>query len=216
MTPLPQKAIAKAILNNHGQTYAQQAGIRLRDAPAPLFQLLSASVLMSSPVENDKALQATAALRKAALDTPKKMAEASRDTRAEVIGTHGYEQLNLQGSKQLGKTAEFLLRRYYGDLRQLRAEAGHDVAMEHRLLRQFNGVGKSGADIFLREIQGLWHEVYPYADDRVMAAARKLNLPGDAFRLSRLVARVDFPRLVAGIDRIAQSDHPNLLIAEMG
>lgn len=77
-----------------------------------------------------------------------------------------------------------------------------DADKEHELLQQFKGIGKLGADIFLREIQGIWSEVYPRADARVTKTAKKIGLPDDVTALSRLVDRKDFPRLVAGLVRI--------------
>ncbi|WDI43433.1 hypothetical protein [Bremerella sp. P1] len=202
MTKPTSKAIAKTILNTHGETYAHQAGIRLRDAPAPLFQLLCESLLLSSRIEADQAVQATTALKQADLTTPRKMVEASWQKRVDVIAKHGHRRFDSRGSKQLGQTADLVLKRYYGDLRQLRAEAHHDVAQERRLLEQFKGVGSTGAEIFLREVQGLWGELYPFADAKVTSAAKKLELPSDPQRLARLVPRSDFPRLVTGILRI--------------
>lgn len=202
MTKPTQKAIAKAILNNHGETYAQQIGIRLKNAPAPLFQLLNASLLMSARISAEKAVEAAAALREADLDTPRKMTDASWQNRVDTITDRGYKRFDEKGSTQLGKTAQLLLKRYDGDLRKLRSEAGPDVVRQRQLLQQFKGIGPTGADIFLREVQGVWSEVYPYADDKVIQAAQKLELPKAPDRLARLVARVDFPRFVAGIVRV--------------
>ena len=202
MTKPTSKSIAKAILNTHGQTYAQQAGIRLRDAPAPLFQLLCESLLLSTRIEAEKAVEATAALKQADLVTPRKMVEASWQQRVDVIKNHGYRRYDSRGSTQLGQTADLVLKRYYGDLRQLRAEAHHNVNEEKRLLQQFKGVGPVGAEIFLREVQGLWGEAYPFVDEKVTRAAKRLELPSDPRRLALLVPRCDFPRLVAGIIRV--------------
>jgi hypothetical protein len=101
----------------------------------------------------------------------------------------------------LGDTAELLLREYDGDLRQLRERAGHDPAEERRLLKQFKGIGDVGADIFCRKIQGVWDELYPFADRKALAAAAKLGLGRDPAALAKLVPRKDFPRLVAALVR---------------
>ena len=113
---------------------------------------------------------------------------------------HGYKRYDERTSSMLGETAERVIERYGGDLRKLRQEADGDMAAVHRLLQQFKGIGKAGADIFLREVQGVWEEVYPYVDARVSKAARRLDLPSDAGPpLSKLVARENFPRFVAGL-----------------
>jgi len=214
MTKPSAKTIVKTILNKHGETYAQQAGIRLRDAPAPLFQLLCESLLLSARISADKAVEATAALKEADLTTPKKMAEATWQQRVDAITDRGYKRFDEKGSTQLGQTADLVLKRYYGDLRQLRAEAHHDVEREKRLLRQFKGVGPVGAEIFLREVQGLWGEVYPFADPKVTNAAKRLELPSDPRQLARYVHRSDFPRLVAGIIRVDLANQHDEVLAQ--
>ncbi len=212
MTKPTQKAIAKTILSTHGETYAHQIGIRLKNAPAPLFQLLNASLLMSARIAAEKAVEAATALRQANLDTPRKMADTTWQDRVDAITDKGYKRFDEKGSTQLGKTATLLLKRYDGDLRRLRDEAGQNVSKQQHLLQQFQGIGPTGADIFLREVQGIWGEVYPYADAKVTQAARKLELPADPQRLARLVARVDFPRFVAGLVRIElANEHDQIL-----
>lgn len=41
----------------------------------------------------------------------------------------------------------------------------------------FKGLGPTGADIFLREVQLHWEELYPVADERALAAAKIVGLP---------------------------------------
>lgn len=206
MTKPTQKAIAKAILNTHGTTFAQQIGIRLKNAPAPLFQLLSASVLISGRVSADQAIEAALALREAELDTPRKLTNTIWRHRIDGITESSSRQFEKKRATRLDLTAQRLMHRYDGDLRKLRSEAGPDVVRQRQLLQQFHGIDSTGADIFLREVQGIWGEVYPYADQQAIQAAKKLKLPPRPDRLARLVARVDFPRFMAGIVRVELAD----------
>ena len=101
----------------------------------------------------------------------------------------------------LGQTAELLLREYTGDLRRLRERAGRDPAAERRLLKQFKGIGDVGADIFFREVQSVWEELYPFADRKALAAATELGIARDTASLAKLVRRKEFPRLLAALVR---------------
>lgn len=193
--------LARVILDSYGRTYAEETGIRLKDSPAPLFQLLNLSLLLSARISAENAVRAARALLEAKLTTPWKMAEASWQDRVDVITSHGYKRYDERTSTMLGETAEILLEQYDGDLRKLRQEADRDVQTEHRLLQQFKGIGQVGADIFLREVQGVWQEVFPYVDARVAKAAKKIELPADARALARLVDRNEFPRFVSGLVR---------------
>ena len=87
-----------------------------------------------------------------------------------------------------------LLDRYQGDLRKLREAAGRDPQEERRLLEEFKGIGDVGADIFMREVQLVWDELYPFADRRGLSAAARLGLGDSAQALSAFVDRADFPR----------------------
>lgn len=201
--PKPSKSdLVKVVLDKYGRTYAEEVGIRLKDAPAPLYQLLNAALLLSARIPAGNAVEAARALLDAKLTTPRKMAEATWQDRVDVITWHGYKRYDERTSTMLGDTAEMLIERYDGDLRKLREEARRDVATEHRLLQQFKGIGNVGADIFLREVQAIWDEAFPYVDARVSKAAGKIGLPGDAKALARLVDRGDFPRFVAGLVRV--------------
>jgi endonuclease III len=197
-----QRKFAKVLIERYGRTYAEQAGIRLKNTPAPLFQLLNAALLLSARIPADNAVRAARALIDAGLTTPRSMAEASWQDRVDVITWHGYNRYDERTATMLGQTAERLIERYSGDLRKLREQADGDVAALQRLLQQFKGIGKVGADIFLREVQNVWEEVYPYADARVIAAARRLDLADTARGLAGLVAERDFPRLLAGVLRV--------------
>lgn len=198
-----RKSLVRSLLAAYGTTYAEELRIRVeRNTPAVLFQLLCASLLLSARIAAENAVSATRALIDAGLTTPKRMADATWQDRVDVITWHGYKRYDERTSTMLGKTAELLLDEYGGDLRRLREEAGRDPQREKKLLQQFSGIGDVGSDIFLREVQVAWDEVYPYADARVLKAARQLGLgarPGD---LARLVSRRDFAKLAAGLVRI--------------
>lgn len=197
-----KRELVRAVLNGYGRTYAEDAGIPLKDTPALLFQLLNLSLLLSARISAENAVRAARALREAKLTTPQKMAATSWQDRVDVLTAHGYKRYDESTSTMLGETAELLLDKYDGDLRKLREEADRDVQSEHRLLQQFKGIGQVGADIFLREVQAIWEEAFPYADARVAKAAKKLGLPDEAQALARLVVRNDFPRFVAGLVRV--------------
>lgn len=72
----------------------------------------------------------------------------------------------------LGDTAQLLVDKYDGDLRQLRDAAERDPKREHQLLMEFKGIGQVGGNIFLREVQTLWDEVFPVADDSLLETAQ--------------------------------------------
>jgi endonuclease III len=201
--PADTQHLVHTLLERHGQTFADEIGIPVeKNQPSPLFQLLVASLLFSARIAAHHAAQAARALIDAGLTTPRKMAAATWQDRVDVITWHGYKRYDESTSTRLGEMADLCLARYGGDLRRLRHEADRDVSQEKALLMEFKGVGPLGADIFLREVQLAWDEVYPYADDRILQVASRLQLPATARGLAELVPRRDLPRLVAALIRV--------------
>lgn len=207
------RTLVRTLLEQRGRTYAEEADIRLENnTPAVLFQHLYMSLLLSARISAANALEATRALIDAGLTTPEKMSRATWQDRVDVITWHGYKRYDERTSTMLGDTATFLLDKYKGDLRNLREAAGRAVKREHALLQEFNGIGPVGADIFLREVQVFWDEAFPYADRKVLEAARRLGLPANPTELSELVPKKDFARLTAALIRTALAkDYDQLL-----
>ena len=204
MAAATDKALAAVVLRHYGTTFAKQSGSRVeQNTPSALFQLLNIALLLSARIRTANAMAAATALRKAGLTTPRRMVEASWQDRVDVITWHGYKRYDERTATMLGDTARLVLERYRGDLRRLRVAAQYEAAKEKPLLKEFKGIGDTGADIFLREAQLVWDEVYPYADKKVLSIAGKLGLPSDPQRLSQLVAHEDFARLVAGLIRVS-------------
>lgn len=198
-----RKRIVRTLLDRYGRTYAGEAGIRIdRNTPAPLFQTLNMALLQSARIPADNAMRATRALIDAGLTTPRQMADATWQDRVDVITAHGYKRYDERTATMLGDTAQRMLDDFDGDLRNLRAQCGRDAGRERKMLQRFSGIGETGADIFLREVQTAWPEAYPYADKRVAKGARALGLPARAADLAKLVPRREFARFAAALVRV--------------
>jgi len=199
LTPAQQRQVVRRILERYPRTYAQEVGIGSLDSPSGLFQLLVMATLMSARIRSSTALTATKALFAHRWTSARAMASSTWAQRTEVLNHAGYARYDESTSRMLGETASMLLERYRGDLRRLREEAAHDPAAERRLLKCCKGIGEVGVDIFFREVQCAWSEIYPFADRRALGAAQTLGLAADADSLSRLARGADFVRLVVGL-----------------
>jgi hypothetical protein len=195
--------LARSLLERAGQTYAQQAGITLRDKPAPLYQLLVLSTLLSTRIKADIAVAAARELLAAGFTTPQRMEAASWQQRVNALARANYKRYDESTSTALGNGAALLLERYRGDLRRLRAEADGDRERMRELLKQFPRIGDSGADIFCREAQAVWPELRPYFDAKALEGARRVGLPDSEKRLARLVQPDEYANLAAALVRVA-------------
>src|SRR5919108_705355 len=119
----------------------------------------------------------------------REMTEATWQDRVDALGRGHYRRYDERTATMLGEGAELAGRRWNGDLRRLHREAGGDSGTIRSLLTEFPGIGPSGADIFVREVQGVWPDVAPFFDSRVLSGAKKVGLPGDARALADLAGR---------------------------
>ncbi|MER7477903.1 endonuclease [Streptomyces sp. NPDC126510] len=195
--------VVRELVDVHGRTYAEEAGIALKDTPQPLYRLLVLSQLLSARIRGSIALATARALHEAGLRDPRRMARASWRERVDALGRGGYRRYDERTSTQLGDAAELLSERWGGDLRRLRREADGEVPELRRLLQEFPGIGPAGADIFLREAQGVWPEAAPYLDAKALQGAERLNLPGDPERITELAGDTDPAVLAAALVRAA-------------
>ncbi|MGW5612235.1 endonuclease [Streptomyces sp. NPDC003877] len=198
-----RERVVHALLDAHGRTFADEAGIRLKDTPQPLYRLLVLSHLLSARIRGSIALATARALHEAGLRDPRRMARAARRDRVDALGRGGYRRYDERTATQLGDAARLLNERWGGDLRRLRREADGEVPGLRRLLREFPGMGPAGADIFLREAQEVWPETAPYLDAKALQGAERLNLPKDPERLAALAGDSGTAALAAALVRAA-------------
>lgn len=189
------------LLRQHGRTFADEAGVRLRDTPGPLYQLAVVSMLSSIRIRANIAVAAARELFAAGWRTPARMADATWQQRIDALGRAHYVRYDESTSTALGNGARLILDRWHGDLRKLRAEAGHDPGRIRELLQELPRIGPVGAEIFCREAQGVWPELRPSFDRRARDGAARLGLPASPDELAALVPDEDLPVFAAALVR---------------
>ncbi|MFF7532930.1 endonuclease [Streptomyces bobili] len=198
-----QRHLIEELVSSHGRTYAQEAGIRLKNTPQPLYRTLVLAHLLSARIRASTAVAAARALSDAGMRDPRGMAEATWQQRVDALGRGGYRRYDERTATQLGEAAELLTERWGGDLRRMREEAGGDVSRLRRLLQEVTGIGPAGADIFLREVQSVWPEAAPYIDAKALDGARRLGLPDEPDRLVEQARPAEPAELAAALVRAA-------------
>ena len=194
------------LLENHGTTYAEAAGIRLTDKPSPLYQLLVLTMLSSTRISADIAVAAARELFHAGWRTPEKMRGATWQQRVDALGRAGYRRYDESTSTKLEEGANHVLDAHGGDLRKVRP-ADHDHVDDLlSAIAEVPRIGPTGARIFAREVQGVWPEVSPFFDDRALATAKHLGLPMDPAELGSLAPGNRVAQLATALVR-AELDH---------
>ncbi|HTU73030.1 MAG TPA: endonuclease [Trebonia sp.] len=193
------------LLETHGKTYSEEAGIKLADKPSPLYQLHVLSTLLSARISADVAIAAARELFAAGYRTPAAMSEASWQDRVDALGRGHYRRYDERTARMLGDAADMISGDWHGDLRRLRDEADGDPGRIEDMLTDFPGIGPAGAAIFLREVQAAWPSVVPYADARVSKGAQRVGLPADQRKVSGLLADSGHPaELAAALVRVSR------------
>jgi hypothetical protein len=203
-----QEDTVKALLDLHGQTYAEELGIKLRrPSPSGLFRLLCAATLFSARIDAEVAAEAARNLSRRGWRTAEAMADSKWEERVDALHEAGYTRYQERSATMLGEMSEHLLERWDGDLRALREEAEREPRTERKLLKEAKGLGDVGVDIFFREVQVGWEEILPFADKRSLEPADRLRLPKDPDKLLDLAGGpTTFTRLVAALIRTGLAD----------
>jgi endonuclease III len=198
-----QQRVIEKLPSSYGRTYAEEAGIRLKNTPQPLYRTLVLSLLLSARIRASTAVAAARALYDAGMRDPRRMAAATWQQRVDALGRGGYRRYDERTATQLGAGAELLTDRWGGDLRRLREEADGDVSQLRDLLQEVPGIGPAGADIFLREAQSVWPEAAPYIDAKALDGARRLDLPDKPDQLVKMAQNTEPAHLAAALVRAA-------------
>jgi len=217
MLLISQREVVEVLLHRYGQLYSDTLGLDLRlGTPSVLFQWLCAALLLGGRIRSTAAQQAAEALLRQGWSTAEKLAASTWEERTRVLNRSGYARYDESTSRRLGELAQRMLDCYQGDLRRLREAAHRNPAEERRLLQEFKGIGEVRADIFSREVQIVWEELYPFADRRALNAAAQLGLGNQTRSLVHLVDRSEFARLVAALVRVDLGKHAPDILSEAG
>lgn len=194
----------RTLLSEAGHTYAEDAGIVLKDQPAALFKLLVLANLLSARINAEIAVAAARELFDAGGGTARGLTRLTWQQRVDALGHAHYVRYDESTSTRLGDMAEKVTEDYGGDLRRMPQKAEHDAGKARRLLQDFPGIGPVGAEIFCREAQAVWPWLRPSFDSVALKGADRLGLPTDPRRLAELVSDKELARLASALVRVAK------------
>ena len=203
LTDMTQARIVATLIDEDGQLFSEVAGATIaRDVPQQWFHWLLTALLCSARINGTNAMQAAAGLKAEGLHTVEAILDAPRAQRIRVLNRNGYARFDNVGADSIHAAARRVQDLYGGDLRRLRAAAEGDATRVTALLKEFTGIGATGAAIFCREAQMVWEELFPMADARCLKQARALGLPEDAVALARLAGGTErYVRLLSALTR---------------
>ncbi len=172
-----EKKIITDIFKRYRGKYSARLGIRLdAGSPRQLFRWLLASMLYGAPVSSGTAERTYREFMDSGLDTPRRLVDAGWDDLVRELDAGGYVRYDFKTADKLLEVSERLLRDYEGDLGLLHDMSEDSEDLKKRIMALGKGVGEVTANIFLRELRGVWPKAKPALSPYALKAARGLGL----------------------------------------
>jgi endonuclease III len=162
----------KELLKQYGRLYSEELGI---DASKEPFKWLLASMLFGARISTSIAKKTYEEYEKAGLTSPEKLTSTDMKTLIEIHGRGGYARYDGITAEYVTGVARKLLADYDGKIENLDRVSRGSEDLEHRL-EEFRGIGPVTANIFLRELRGVWKNADPQPTDIEILAAKNLGI----------------------------------------
>lgn len=157
-------------------SYAKELGIDLhRREPTEIYKWFIASLLYGARISERLATKTYRAFEQDQLLHPQAMLHAGRDKLVVILDRGGYTRYDFKTASKLLAVNQSLLHEYRGDLNLLHAQAADARDLVQRLIRLGKGIGVVTANIFLRELRGVWRKADPLPSEKVVRAAQALG-----------------------------------------
>lgn len=170
-----RKEDIKQLIETWGGRFSSELGIDAQSGrPDEIFKWFLASILFGTRIRQDVAAETYREFARRNVLAPSDILETGWDGLVEILDAGGYVRYDFKTATKLLDVARMLNTRYGGNLNRLHEEARDERDVEARLL-EFKGVGLVTANIFLRELRGIWGKADPLPGDLVIEAARDLG-----------------------------------------
>jgi len=134
-----------------------------------------AAILFGARIGESIAIRTYQEFARRGIITPQAVLSTGWDGLVEILDEGGYVRYDFKTATKLLEIADKLEREYHGDLNLLHDRAKDPQELEKRLL-EFKGIGPTTANIFLRELRGVWEKAKPLPSDLALLAAQNLGL----------------------------------------
>lgn len=164
------------LVKETGGSYASELGIDLSGGrPAEIFKWFLASLLFGARISEVIAEKAYREFERVDLLSPQKILDAGWDRLVAILDRGAYARYDFKTATKLLDVNRTLVEQYKGNLNTLHTHATDTADLEQRLKHLGKGIGDITANIFLRELRGIWRLADPVPTERVIHAAKELG-----------------------------------------
>ncbi|MEW6659577.1 MAG: hypothetical protein AB1424_13030 [Thermodesulfobacteriota bacterium] len=196
--------------------FATALGIDLKAGPEARQKWFLAAILYGAPISGKLAARTCQVFVARGVYTPEAIREQGWDNLVALLDAGGYARYDFKTATKLLQVMASLHEQYRDSLERLHAAAADGPDLERRLINLAPGIGPATANIFLRELRGVWAKATPALSPLAQLAGEHLGLlpsglsPGEALAALEAkwrrqpVAPHDFADLEAALVRLGR------------
>ncbi len=160
-----------------GGSFSRALGIELESlSEEEIFKWFLASILYGAPIRESSATKTFHVFMREGLITPRLILKKGWDGLVSLLDEGGYTRYDFKTATKLIEMSKNLIRRYGGSLSALHESSADSEDLKSRIMDLAKGIGAGTAEIFLREMRGIWKKANPPLSSLACLSAFKLGL----------------------------------------
>ena len=182
------KNMIDALFKNFDGKFSDSLGIKLKEKKSDeIFKWFLASILYGARIGEKIATNTYYEFEKRNVLTPEKILKTGWDGLVEILDIGGYVRYDFKTATKLLNIMRIIHDNYDNNLNNMNEAASDFQDLENKLI-EMPGIGPTTANIFLRELRGIWEK----ADSNLSSFAEKssynlnlLKVVGKSFKQKR-------------------------------
>jgi hypothetical protein len=168
--------IMAELLGKFKGRFAGELELDLKSGPEARQKWFLAAILYGARISGVLAARTFRVFAAAGVYAPEAFLAQGWDNLVALLDQGGYARYDFKTATKLLKIMATLQGRYQGSLERLHEAAADPEDLERRLMELAPGIGPATANIFLRELRGVWPKAEPDLSILAQAAAEHLGL----------------------------------------
>ena len=172
-----KKQVIRKLVRTLGRSFSQSLGIDLSQGKSPeIFKWFLASILFGARISETIAVNTYREFEKEKALTPDEILKKEWEGLVGILDSGGYVRYDFKTATKLLQIMKNLKEEYRGDLNRLHQAAKDPKDLEKKIKNLGKGIGDITANIFLRELRGIWKKADPFPSPLVIEGARCINI----------------------------------------
>ncbi|RJR33376.1 MAG: hypothetical protein C4567_16845 [Deltaproteobacteria bacterium] len=156
--------------------FAAELGIDVKASPEARQQWFLAAILYGARISGKLAARTWRVFADREIYSPEAILEQGWDNLVVLLDAGGYARYDFKTATKLLKVMASLKEQYQGSLERVHEAAADEDDLERRLQALAPGIGPATANIFLRELRGVWAKANPGLSSMAQLAGEHLGL----------------------------------------